>query len=253
MRPHTISRPRILVLFALAALIGAAVTVLPALAAGTPAPSEAKLEINENCHLPEWPCWNVKGNNPEDIGQIQPFTIAQGGTISFEDNDSKAPTDVLWKGAAPSCTPAVPSTPRTSWSSTCTFVNAGEYEFESQELFNADGFNYTQYKVIVEKSAGTATTPTTPTTTTPTTTTPTTPMTPSEPNQGTPLEGGSKALKLAGNQHGSTVHGSIEVSQAGSGGRLEVGLFAATASLAKAGHPAQVQIGRASCRERVCR
>ena len=156
MRPRTISRPRILVLFALAALIGAAVAVLPALAAGTPAPSEVKLEINENCHLPEWPCWNVKGNNPEDIGQIQPFTIAQGGTISFEDNDSKAPTDVLWKGAAPSCTPEAPSTPKTSWSSTCTFTNAGEYEFESQELFNADGFNYTQYKVIVEKSGAPA-------------------------------------------------------------------------------------------------
>jgi hypothetical protein len=40
------------------------------------------------------------------------------------------------------------------------------------------------------------------------------------------------------------VHGSIKVSQAGSGGRLEVGLFAAGASLAKAGHPTQVRIGR---------
>ncbi len=231
-----------LVLFVLAGLAGTAVAVLPALAAGTPAPSEAKLEINENCHLSEWPCWNVKGNNPEDIGQIQPFTIAQSGTISFEDNDSKAPTDVLWKGAAPSCTPVVPSMPTTSWSSTCTFANAGEYEFESQELFNADGFNYTQYKVIVEKSAGTGTTSTMPTTTTPTTT----PMMPGEPSQGSgsPLEGGSKALKLAGSQRGSTVHGSIKVSQAGAGGRLEVGLFAAGASLAKAGHSPQARVGR---------
>jgi hypothetical protein len=246
MRPRTVSRPRILVLFALAALIGAAVAVLPALAAGTPAPSEVKLEINENCHLPEWPCWNVKGNNPEDIGQIQPLTIAQGGTISFEDGDSKAPTDVLWKGAAPSCTPEVPSTPKTSWSSTCTFANAGEYSFESQELFNADGFNYTQYKVIVEKSGGTGTTPTTPTTATPTTTTPPTPMMPGEPSQGSgsPLEGGSKALKLAGSQHGSAVHGSIRVSQAGAGGRLQVSLFAAGASLAKARHSPQVRVGR---------
>jgi hypothetical protein len=58
------------------------------------------------------------------------------------------------------------------------------------------------------------------------------------------LEGGSKALKLAGSQQGSTVHGSIKVSQAGSGGQLEVGLFAAGASLAKSGHPAQVRLGR---------
>jgi hypothetical protein len=239
MRPLTVPRPRILVLFALAALIGLAVAVLPALAASTPAPSEVKLEINENCHLPEWPCWNVKGNNPEDIGQIQPFTVAQGGTISFEDNDSKAPTDVLWKGAAPSCTPEVPSTPKTSWSSTCTFANAGEYSFESQELFNADGFNYTQYKVIVEKSVGTGTTPTM-------TTTPTTPVMPGEPTQGSgsPLEGGSKALKLASSQRGSTVHGSIKVSQAGAGARLEVSLLAARASLAKAGHSPQARVGR---------
>jgi hypothetical protein len=232
-----------LVLFALAALIGASVAVLPALAA---APSEVKLEINENCHLPEWPCWSVKGNNPEGIGQIQPFTIAQGGTISFEDNDSKAPTDVLWKSAAPSCTPEVPSTPKTSWSSTCTFANAGEYEFESQELFNDGTFNYTKYKVIVETTGGTGTTPTTPTTTTPTTTTTTTPMMPGEPSHGSgsPLEGGSKALKLAASQHGSSVRGSVKISQAGSGGRLEVGLFAARASLAKAGHPARARVGR---------
>ena len=244
MRPRTVSRPRMLVLLALAALIGAAVAVLPALAAGSPAPSEVKLEINENCHLPEWPCWNVKGNNPEDIGQIQPFTIAQGGTISFEDNDSKAPTDVLWKGAAPSCMPEVPSTPKTPWSSNCTFANAGEYEFESQELFNDGTFNYTKYKVIVETTGGTGTTPTTPTTTTPTTTTPTTPMMPGEPSEGSPLEGGSKALKLAAVQHGSSVRGSVKISQAGAGGRLEVSLFAAGASLAKAGRSPQVRVGR---------
>jgi hypothetical protein len=58
------------------------------------------------------------------------------------------------------------------------------------------------------------------------------------------LEGGSRALKLAGSQRGSTVHGSIKVSQAGSGGRLEVGLFAAGASLAKAGQSEQVRVGR---------
>jgi len=129
-----------------AALFGAAIVAPPALAA----PSEVKLEIAQNCHLPNWPCWNVKGNNPEDIGQIQPFTIAQDGTISFEDHDSEAPTDVIWKGTAPSCIPAVPSTPETPWSSTCTFANAGDYEFESQDLFNDGTFNYTKYKVVVE-------------------------------------------------------------------------------------------------------
>ena len=132
---------------------------------------------------------------------------------------------------------------KTGWKGTCTFSNAGEYEFESQELFNDGTRNYTKYKVIVEGTA-TGTTPTTPTTTTPTTTTPITPMMPSEPSHGSPLEGGSKALKLARSQRGSAVRGSLEVSQAGAGGRLEVGLFAARASLAKAGHPAQVRVGQ---------
>ena len=236
---------RTLLLLALAALLGAAVVVLPALAAGTPAPSEVKLEVAEHCYFKEWPCWNVKGNNPEDIRQIQPFTIAQNGTISFEDNEAKYPTDVLWKGAAPSCTSGVPSTPNTSWSGTCTFANAGEYEFESQDLFNDGTFNYTKYKVIVEKSGGGGTTSTTTTTTT--TTTPTTPTTPSEPSHGSPLEGGleggSQALKLASSQHGSTVHGQVKVSQADAGGRLEIGLFATSASVAKAGRPAQ-RVGR---------
>ncbi len=94
------------------------------------------------------------------------------------------------------------------------------------------------------EGAATGTTTTTTTPATPTTTTTTAPTAPSEPSHGSPLEGGSRALKLAGSQQGSTVRGSIKVSQAGSGGRLEVGLFAAGASLARTGHPAQVRVGR---------
>jgi hypothetical protein len=40
------------------------------------------------------------------------------------------------------------------------------------------------------------------------------------------------------------VHGSVAVSQAGAGGRLEVELLARNASLASAPRPAQVQVGR---------
>ena len=154
-------RPRTLLLLPSVALLGAVAAMVGALA-GAPgalaAPSEVKLEIAQNCHLPNWPCWNVKGNNPENIGQIQPFTIAQGGTISFEDNEARYPTDVLWKGAAPSCTSAVPVAPptKTGWSGTCTFASAGAYEFESQDLFNDGTFNYTKYEIVVE---GTSTAP----------------------------------------------------------------------------------------------
>jgi len=249
MRPRTLSRPRMLVLFVLAGLAGTAVAVLPALAA---APSEVKLEVAQNCNTPNWPCWNPKGSPEGNVGfnEVAPFTIAQGGTISFEDNDSKAPTDVIWKSAAPSCISAVPSTPETGWKSTCTFSTTGEYEFESQELFNDGASNYTKYKVIVE-GAATGTTPTTPMT--PggggggTTTSPTSPTGGSAPGAApaSPLVGSaSEAIKLARTQHGSSVRGSVEISQAGVGGRLEVDLRASGASPAKAGHSPQVRVGR---------
>jgi hypothetical protein len=235
-----------------AVVLGAAVAIVPALAAGSPAPSEAKLEVAQNCNTPNWPCWNPKGSPEKNVGfyEVAPFPIAQGGTISFEDNDSKAPTDVVWKSAAPSCIPAVPSAPETGWKSTCTFSTAGEYEFESHDLFNDGTSNYTKYKVIVE-GATTGTTPTTPTTPGSggggTTTSPTGPVGGSGPGAapGSPLVGSaSEAVKLARTQHGSSVRGSVKISQAGVGGRLEVDLLASGAPPAKAGHSPQVRVGR---------
>jgi hypothetical protein len=241
MRPRTVSRPRMLVFFALAALIGAAVAVLPALAA---APSEAKLEVNENCVEPNWPCWATpgSGSSPAPASKV---TIATGGEVMFTDKTATK-ANIAWTGTAPTCSsgvPVSPASPTTDWEGKCKFEQPGTYKFESSTLFIGEGLNYTMYEIVVE-GAATGTTPTTTTTTTPTTTTPTTPTTPSESSHGSPLEGGSRALKLAGSQRGSVVHGSIKVSQAGSGGRLEVGLFAAGASLAKAGHPAQARVGR---------
>jgi plastocyanin len=49
---------------------------------------------------------------------------------------------------------------------------------------------------------------------------------------------------LAPTQHGPSVHGSLVVSQAGSGARLEVDLLAKSASLAKAPHPSTIRVGR---------
>ncbi len=244
MRALTLSRPRMLVLFALAAPIEVAVAVLPALAA---APSEAKLEVNENCVENTWPCWTTEGSasKPQPTKSV---TIVSGATVTFVDHGEKA--NIAWTGSAPKCEPVVPvapESPKTGWEGKCTFQTAGTYKFVSSTLFNEGGtLNYTEYEIVVE-GAATGTTPTTPTTTTPTPTTPTTtPVMPGELDHGSgsPLEGGSKALKLAGSQHGSSVRGSVKVSQAGGGGRLEVGLFAAGASLAKAGRSKQVRVGR---------
>ena len=72
------------------------------------------------------------------------------------------------------------------------------------------------------------------------------PISPAGPGSigGSPLAGGSHALTLAGTQHGPSVHGSIGVSSAGTGGRLEVALFAPGASLAAVHHPAGIRVGR---------
>jgi hypothetical protein len=233
-------RPVTLLLFACAALMGAAVVaVLPALAATS---SEAKLEVNENCVENDWPCWATSGSGgkPNPASKV---TIVAGGEVKFADN-ANTPAAVVWTGSVPACS-GVPASAMIKWEGTCKFEQPGTYKFESSTLFKDAYENYTKYEIVVEAaSAGTTSTTTT---TTQTTSTTTSSATPSETSHGSPLEGGSRALELAGSQRGSTVHGSIKLSQAASGGRLEVGLFAAGASLAEQGHSMrskQVRVGR---------
>jgi hypothetical protein len=57
-----------------------------------------------------------------------------------------------------------------------------------------------------------------------------------------PLVEGS--VKLAAPRHVFSVHGSLDVSQTGAGGRLEVDLLAKSASLAAARRSAPVRVGR---------
>jgi hypothetical protein len=245
-------RPRTLLLFALVALLGAAIAVLPALAAS----SEVTLEVNENCVENNWPCWTMpdSGSNPPYKSKI---VIASGATIKFVDHAKAA--NLAWAGTAPTCSPSVPvspAAPETGWEGTCKFEQAGTYKFESSTMFMNYGFNYTKYEVVVEAAS-------TPTTTTSTqTSTATSPMspgasnTPTSPSQtggagpSTPtgslfVGSASTACKLPTGQHGQSVHGSIDVSQAGAGARLEVRLLASGASLASAGDAAsRLQVGR---------
>ena len=266
-----------------AAVLGAAVAIVPALATATP--EVKQLEVAQNCNTPNWPCWNPKGSPEGNVGfyEVAPFTIAQGGTISFEDNDSKALTDVVWKGAAPNCTGVEEAPPTKTWSGTCTFATAGEYEFESKGLFDDGTSNYTKYKVMVGGTTTTGTTSTTTTTmptttmtspppptetmTAPTTTmpTPTTPTatTSTQPSSGggttvptattpgsietpPPPGGGSPlaTLALANAQHGDAVHGTVQIPAADGGARLEVELLAQGASLAKVKRLSSSRVGR---------
>jgi hypothetical protein len=226
-----------------AAVLGATVAIVPALAGAT-APSEAKLEVNQNCVDPEWPCWTTEGSalRPQPALKI---TIAAGGDVMFTDHDASTAAAVVWMGSAPACT-GVPTSAMTNWEGKCTFATSGIYKFESSTLFEepnslyGPNINYRKYEVVVE---GSTTPPPAGTTgeggSTPGTTT-SSPTPAGESPTGSPLSG---APVIHASQKGTTVKGSIQISKAGVGDRLEVDLLATTASLAKARHTTQV-VGR---------
>ncbi len=231
-------------LFPLVGLLGAGVVVLPALAAS----SEAKIEVAENCNEPNWPCWAVPGSNPKP----ESVKITPGGVVTFADNTSVA-ANIEWLSPAPTCSASVPVSPmaaKTGWEGTCKFEAAGTYKFESSSLWP----EYRKYEIVVEAATTTTGTGTAGGSTPGGTGMGTTPSAAGDPASpggqgeakplGSLLAGGaSSALTLGNAQHGQSVHGSIDVSQAAAGGRLEVELLARKASLASAGHSAQVQVG----------
>jgi hypothetical protein len=165
-------RPRTLLLCALAALLGAAVAVLPALAAGT---SEVKLEVNENCEVNNWPCWAVQGSGSKPAPASR-VTIASGGAVVFSDELGHE-ANIKWTSTPsgqPTCSsevPVSPTPPKTGWKGECKFSQSGTYSFESSTLFNDGPTNFTKYEIVVEGTSTGTTSTTTTTTTTPTTTT----------------------------------------------------------------------------------
>jgi hypothetical protein len=241
-------------LFPLVATLGAAVVVLPALAAS----SEAKLEVNENCVAANWPCWTSSSGSkppPTDV-----TTIAQGGVVTFVDNTGVA-ASLAWTGTAPTCSASVPVSPaaaKTGWEGTCKFEAPGHYKFESTTLYVA----YTKYEIVVQAPASTSTSTTTGTTTTSTTTTgaPTGSTTPSYGSGGSqqpgepsapgvapgwlPRTSGPAAVELGAIRHGRALRGSLDLTPAAAGSRLEVALLTTRASLASAVGSARVRVGR---------
>jgi hypothetical protein len=59
-----------------------------------------------------------------------------------------------------------------------------------------------------------------------------------------PVSLAGNAVDVPSRQRGKTVHGSVDIPQSGTGGRLEVDLIAARASLAGSGRSAPVRVGR---------
>jgi hypothetical protein len=142
-----------LLLLVPAVLLGAAVAAPPALAAAS---SEARLEVNENCVEPNWPCWATPGSS-QPAAKV---TIPGGGSITFA--DEKTAANIAWTGTAPTCessVPVAPTSPATGWEGKCTFVTPGTYKFESATLFNDGVDNYTKYEVVVVGTPKASTTP----------------------------------------------------------------------------------------------
>jgi plastocyanin len=220
-----------------AAVLGAAVAIVPAPALAA-APSEAKLEVNENCVENNWPCWATPGSG-QPAAKV---TIASGGSVTFADDKTAA--NIAWTGTAPACEPSVPVAPaasKTGWEGKCTFATPGTYKFESSTLW----FEYTKYEVVVEGSTAAPSPGPTGESGSKGASTPgggTSSPTPAggEAPSGSPLSG---APTISSSQHGATVKGSLQISKAGAGDRLVVELVATTASLASAGRSTQV-VGR---------
>ena len=217
-------------LFPVAALLGAAMIVLPAIASSEEA-SQPVEAVNEGSGVyGEHHHWSPSQTTVMAVGVV---------TLS---NSTEIPHGVEWRSALkPSCEEGPGKVPvgtseaasGTKWSGKCTFTQPATYTFWCT-VHHAEMSG----TITVNAIGTTTTTTTTPTstTTTGTTTIPTTETPPVSPLVGSP--------SLRSSRHGTSVRGSLDISQAGAGDRIEVDLFAGSASLAKAKHTVRVRVGR---------
>jgi plastocyanin len=134
-------------------------------------------------------------------------SIGLGGTVTFKSTSPTVPHAVRWTGGPekPSCAGVPSEGEPTNWSGDCTFAQAGTYSFVCN-------IHPTEMKGAI-------------------TVTPTEAPAPAPPPTGGPAESPlrgpvSSALKLAKSQRGTSVRGSVALSQASAGGRLDVFLIA---------------------------
>jgi plastocyanin len=210
-----------------AAVLGAAVAVIP-----TAAGSETEIKaVNYGGGYGEYHYWS-----PREA------PVAAGGSITFANPTSVPHGLLLHEGpATPSCGGTVPvNTSGTNWSGSCTFTTPGTYVF----YCTVHGAEMTA-KITVASAGTTETTPapgpspgTTPTQPPGSTTAAGAPTGSAPASSGAAALGspftGVHPLGLTPSAHARTVRGSVAISQAGAGGRLEVEALAARASLAAA-------------------
>jgi plastocyanin len=218
-------------------LLSATLVIMPAVAGSETSP-QIEAVNSTNVYAEQTHAWSP-----------QQAAVGEGASVAISNHTAVA-HGVHWVGGpdTPACSSGIPvgttaAASGTEWSGTCTFTRPGTYTF----YCTVHGPEMTGSVTVAANGTVTPV---------PATQLPAGPTNALEPGgvgqpgsaspeqQGSPLAGASaRAVKLAASQRGSSVRGSVHVSQAGSRGRLEVDLLAAGASLASA-HPAHTLIGR---------
>lgn len=207
-----------------AIVLGGALAVVPAMASSGASPAVSGLESI---------MWS-----PAEV------VVAPSGTVTFQDTSAVVPHGVVWEPGNPG-TPVCSGVPidegKTDWKGTCTFTKAGTYSY----YCSVHGMAMSG-TVTVSPAGTTSATTSTPTTTQGSTTTtleePTSQTSPVPAPDAPPLGTVAKAIRVPASQHGRFVAGSLAISPAGVGARLEVDLLASGAPLGRARH--QVRVGR---------
>ncbi len=206
-----------------AVLLGSAALALPAQAISeTTAPAPSVTAENAGLYEHHW--------NPSSVG------VGAGASVQFS-NPTAVPHGIRWiatpGGANPACAAGVPvaggtSSSGTGWSGSCTFTAAGTYTY----YCTVHGAAMSGTIVV----GGPPTTPAPPPTLPPSypepTPGPSPGPAPAPGSPGAPHTSALSALRVHQGDHGSAVRGSLDVSAAGGGERLEVELLAASAALA---------------------
>jgi plastocyanin len=211
-------------------VLGLAAAVLPAIASSETSPTVNAVNTSTGgLYSEEHHSWS-----PSQV------SVGAGGAVTLS-NPTTTRHGVKWVGGptTPTCEGSVPvgtteAAAGTNWSGSCTFAQAGTYTF----YCTVHGPEMTG--TVTVSQDGTTTTTTSAPTGAPTTTG-TTPGPTTEVPSGPPLVGGPS---LRRSQHGTSVHGSLEISPAGAGDRLEVDLLASSLSLGAGGHATRVTVGR---------
>ncbi len=143
-------------------------------------------------------------------------SVGVGGTVTLRSTSTVVPHGVRWTGGptTPSCSGVPVDEEKIGWSGDCAFAQAGTYSFVCT-------VHPVEMKGTITVSSGE--------------TPPVGPEAPAGPPE-SPLRGpASGALKLARSQQGTSVRGSVALSPASAGGKLEVLLFAKRAAASAAG------------------